>query len=281
MTALVAFSALLLTRAPKDRLPPMPGDTLAPFAMPSLSEQPVSWKPGRVTAITVIAYWCDTWKEQFLRLSETSRRTAGLPVDCLSVAVDGRWTELSKNGAWGDQLADRSGLWSQSIHIDRVPYTLVVDRAGNITFARYGVVRSDELAGAIRSAVIGVSPTWACLNFIGLPDDDLLGTLRHLGVPATFTCSRASIEKHAACCALAAVEGHSIVVSDLGIPDGLAADDSHLNATDLTRRVLMKLHAGSVVTLHADYSETRVALPQIVSRARKQSIEFRVGRVAK
>ena len=80
---------------------PAPGDRIAPFALPVWGDGggTFRWKPGRLTVLSFCAFWCDTWKEQTARLAVTTHALQGMPVDCLTISVAGRWAELSERPA--------------------------------------------------------------------------------------------------------------------------------------------------------------------------------------
>jgi hypothetical protein len=110
----------------------VPGDRIAPFALPAASGGVCSWQPGEVTVLSFCALWCDTWKEQRLRVDAVAAATRGLPVTFLTVSIDGRWPERWPRGASGSHrvLLD-TGRVSGALGIRRVPYTVVTDARGN------------------------------------------------------------------------------------------------------------------------------------------------------
>jgi peptidoglycan/xylan/chitin deacetylase (PgdA/CDA1 family) len=171
--------------------PPVKGDLLAPFETSEPSQGVFTWKPGRVTVICAFAYWCDTWKTQRERLMATRKKMIGMPVDFLAVSVDGQWMEVDKKADWSRRLVDVGGQWSQSLGIDRVPYTLIVDESGTIRSATFGISRSDDLVKEIRESL---TPRTSTENTIYLSFDDfpaksgnaeLLDALRLAGVNAS------------------------------------------------------------------------------------------------
>lgn len=210
----LALALLLLIGGQKG--PPVPGDQIKPFNLKTLEGNEYIWKPGRTTILTVVAYWCSTWKDQYTRLHDASERLKGLPVDSLAVSVDGRWTELAKQGAWGKMLEDPGGTWSSGLGIDRVPYTFVVDPKGSVSFTSFGVVRTDELVQSVRDSLSGESVGGTVyLTFDDFPqknDDDLLDALRSLKAPATFFSIGSKLEKYSEIVKRAAREGHSIEI---------------------------------------------------------------------
>lgn len=187
-----------------------PGDSVAPFTLPPYrGGKPVSWQPGAITVLSFCALWCDTWREQNRRLITVRQRLAGLPLQYLTISVDGRWAERFANGesttATMDVLLDNGGQVSGSLGLRAVPWTLVVDYQGIIQFARQGIVRTEELESVLRrlatTAPLALtdSPAPLYLTFDDFPtlpspgsalspDEELLDTLRATGISATFFC---------------------------------------------------------------------------------------------
>lgn len=193
---------------------PAPGEQFPTFSLRE-GEATFDWKPGRTTVVTFCAYWCDTWKDQFKRLSSSFKAMKGLPVDAVAISVDGRWTELSKDGEWGRMLSDPGGAWSQSVGIDRVPYTFVVNPRGEVQWCSYGIVRSPDLIRAVNDSISGVKPTGLVyLTFDDFPSErlshELLDLLRKEEVPATFFAVGSRLVSHVGLFRRAVAEGHSI-----------------------------------------------------------------------
>lgn len=209
MTALLAFAVLSA---------PVPGDRLAPFELRTMDDRPYVWRPGRTTVLSFCAFWCDTWKDQLPRVREVSNITAGLPVEYATISVDGRWTERAKSAAAGLMLADPGGLWSHSIGIDRVPYTLVIAPSGKVVWAAYGTVRKNGLADAVRSSVAERTSTSGkiYLTFDDFPaerlSDELLDVLRAEGVKATLFCIGSKAQAATDLLRRAVREGHTLAI---------------------------------------------------------------------
>jgi hypothetical protein len=173
---------------PPPNSPPYPGDLLAPFTFSG-----ESWSPGKVTVITCFAYWCDTWKTQIERLREAENTWRGLPVDSVAITVDPRWIQMDSGTRWTRRMVDSGSVWSTARGIDRVPYVLVVDTAGRVTYASYGISRSADLVRAVRRALeIDNAPTGGALylTFDDFParsgNSELLEVLQRTRVSATF-----------------------------------------------------------------------------------------------
>ncbi|MBN9502318.1 MAG: hypothetical protein BGO01_13270 [Armatimonadetes bacterium 55-13] len=208
---------LLLTLAGDVKAAPGPGDRIDPFTLRDLSNRTYSWRAGRVTIITVCAFWCDTWKTQLPRVQEAHQSMRGMPVDFLTVSVDGRWTEKGKAASAGTMLSDPGGRWSSGLGIDRVPYTLVVDAKGTVTFASFGTLRSQELLDKIRGTLNGEPATGVVyLTFDDFPaktgNEELLDVLRAEQVPATFFCICNKVSSFASLLKRTVREGHRLQI---------------------------------------------------------------------
>jgi peptidoglycan/xylan/chitin deacetylase (PgdA/CDA1 family) len=140
----------------------------------------------------------------------------GLKVDLLAVSVDGRWAELGANSGLAlTRLKDNGGFWSHAIGIDSVPFTMVVDSAGNIRWTQRGVGRSDEMAAQIRSALESRTAGTIYLTFDDFPKPysfELLDLLRAQHVPATFFCVCDRAAENAALLKKAVEEGNALEI---------------------------------------------------------------------
>ncbi len=193
---------------------PVPGDQLAPFSLPDDAGTVHSWRPGKPAVVCVIAYWCSTWKTQFQRLAEARRLMSGFAVDFLLISTDGRWSELGKAAPPGLRLVDRGAQWSAPLGIDRVPYTFVVDEQGQIQWSKFGVVRSLDVANALRNPNAERGDVY--LTFDDFPAQkgnlELLDLLRRAQVPATFFCIGQNVQQHPEIVRRAADQGHELQV---------------------------------------------------------------------
>lgn len=192
---------------------PVPGDNLKPFTLVSSSGKPVHWKPGRVTVLSCMAFWCDTWKTQAPRLDQARKASGVLPVDFIQVIVDGRYSKFLASTPF-DYWLDRDGTWSKTLKIDRVPYTFVLDSIGRVRWAAFGIVRSEEISAEIRNALKPAKDGGKlCLTFDDFPNkgaDELLDTLRAKGVKATFFCIGINAAAQKVLVRRAIEEGHSV-----------------------------------------------------------------------
>lgn len=218
MRCLLPLLALVfLTLAGDVKAAPGPGDTVEAFTLRTLANQPYEWRPGRVTVLTCCAFWCDTWKTQLPRVTEAAKSTKGLPVDFLTVSVDARWTERGKAAAAGTMLGDPGGKWTDATGIDRVPYTLVIDKKGVVQFASFGTLRTQELVDKIRDTLNGKTTSGVVyLTFDDFPaktgNEELLDVLRAEQVPATFFCLCAKAKDFGKTLARAVREGHTLQI---------------------------------------------------------------------
>jgi peptidoglycan/xylan/chitin deacetylase (PgdA/CDA1 family) len=198
--------------------PPVVGDRVAQFELPSLEGPIVAWEPGRTTVVCAFAYWCDTWKEQSERLLEAQTRLLGRGVEFLAVSVDGKWSEVDKKPAWSQRLLDVGGSWSQRIGVDRVPYTIVVSPEGKVVWSSPGIVRPDDLVAAVERAGLAEEPGERALylTFDDFPaasgNERLLDALRALEVKATFFVVGESALGQEPLLRRAQDEGHTLAV---------------------------------------------------------------------
>jgi peptidoglycan/xylan/chitin deacetylase (PgdA/CDA1 family) len=173
----------------------------------------MAWRPGKTTVVSFCAFWCNTWKQQLPRVDRAKKSLKGLPIEFLNVSVDGRWMDKVK-GAPGLVLVDEGGKWSKSLHIDRVPYTIVVDERGMVRWTKFGIIRSHELEIKARGALSRAGRGKIYLTFDDFPwkqlNQELLDVLRSEKVPATFFCIGRNMEPQAAVVKRAAREGHSL-----------------------------------------------------------------------
>lgn len=189
---------------------------MAPFHLVAAQGgEAVAWKPGRVTVFSLCAFWCDTWKEQIPRVAAVRQAAHALPIDFLTISIDGRWSELGASSATGRLLNDPGSTWSRSVGIRRVPTTLVVDAIGEVRWASYGIVRSADLAVAVRAALAPRPVGGAIyLTFDDFPSttgsDKLLDVLRVEKCPATFFCIGRNVEARPGLVRRALAEGHAV-----------------------------------------------------------------------
>ena len=236
------------------------GDTLAPFALPIFGKTHTGgWRPGGVTVVSFCALWCDTWKTQSVRLTQTQHALAGLPVTFLTVSVDGRWAERYATGnPSGEVLLDSGGKLSARLGVRAVPYTFVLDRHGVVRFAHQGVIRSDELTTLLRPLAVGAAPAAprpvVYLTFDDFPtvtgapfspDEELLDILRAASSPATFFCVGEHLTEQAgmACARRAHREGHSLQIHSWSHD----ASDPRL---ENCRRIMARIAPGVAPTLY-------------------------------
>jgi peptidoglycan-N-acetylglucosamine deacetylase len=194
-----------------------PGEQVRPFTLAVKGGGAFQWKPGRAAVLSFCAFWCDTWKEQNERLAAARKALQGLPVDFLTVSVDGRWAERGGEKIRGPVLLDPGGAFSSSLGIQAVPYTLVLDPRGRILYAAQGIVRSAAVQEVLRDLVNGEETRASGTVFLtfddfpaGEGDDALLDLLRVHDLKATFFCIGRNIEANREVVRRAAAEGHSL-----------------------------------------------------------------------
>jgi len=187
------------------------------FHLSGIDGQLRAWEPGRVTVFTFCAYWCDTWRVQVPRLVSARNATRGLPVDFLTISVDGRWAEVAKNNQGLPLWLDRGGTWSRNQGVDRVPTTVVVDASGKVQYVFGAVNRSEDITREVHGALIAKPAGGAIyLTFDDFPPKDgsveLLDALRSLGVKATLFCVGSRVESESSLLRRALNEGHSLQI---------------------------------------------------------------------
>lgn len=171
--------------------PPLKGDQIAPFTMTEPGKAVFEWRPGKVTVLSAFAYWCDTWKTQRERLASARQKLGGVPVDFLGVSVDGQWLDVDKKANWSRRLVDVGSRWCNSMGMDRVPYTLVIDTSGTVQWAGYGISRSDDIVDAVRRS-FNAAPIKSNTVYVSFDDfpaksgnAELLDVLRRTGIRAS------------------------------------------------------------------------------------------------
>lgn len=214
---MIAFAVGLALALSQTRLPPVVGDSLQPFTLATREGEPFHWQPQRPTIICFCAFWCDTWKVQLPRVKEAQQQLSGLPVDFLTVSVDGRWSERGQQASVGVNLSDLGNRWCSALGIDRVPYTLLLDPKGTVRWASSGVLRSQDLAAAARDCLAGATEGGTVyLTFDDFPapngNEELLDALRSEGVPATFFCICSRLDANATVVKRAVIEGHKLEI---------------------------------------------------------------------
>jgi len=228
-TACLLLSCLLIAVALPLAAAPMPGDHFQPFALNELGGQVARWQPGREAVLSFCAFWCDTWKEQSKRLADASKALAGLAVDFMTISVDGRWSELAVGKIAGKALLDPGGTFCRSLGMDSIPYTVVLDKDGRVSYAARGIVRAAAIEKAVRDSISGKpadSGETVYLAFDDFPfddrdmppgsvrdlDDRLLDVLRCAGARATFFCIGSRVAQNQEVIRRAAHEGHSLQI---------------------------------------------------------------------
>lgn len=269
---------------------PMPGDQLPSMTLTSASggTKPV-WNKGHITVIAFCAFWCDTWKEQSRRMTESRNALSGLPVQWTMVSVDGRWADKSRQKSWGqiarDARLDTGGRWTNQLGIHSVPTTLVVDATGRVRYSSQGIARSQTLLKVVRGLVSGTASSSAPLRLVfdDFPsqnarlDDSLLDALRATGVRATFCGDIARRRASPAIVRRARMAGHIMREAFGAPPHGIVDpfDWKRPGQDEMCRRVLGAVAPGKTILLHAGVRETVEALPNLLPSLLKRGYRFR------
>ncbi|HWD41162.1 MAG TPA: hypothetical protein VG944_20100 [Fimbriimonas sp.] len=257
---------------------PLPGSKLSAVTLVGRDSSPAAWKPGRVTILSFFAFWCDTWKEHCPRLAKTRAALAGLPIDVVTVSVDGRWSDVPGFDPSLRCLLDRKG-WAASIGVDRVPTTLVVDESGQIRWVKSGVARTEDMVREARSALRGASSGEVRLELQSFPPatggHELLDELRRLQLHATLVL-RSSYPKELERIVREAKEfGQEITTTSLQGRQVDPYDETRPTGEELVRRIVEQASPGSTVVLHAGVEVTRRTLSKIVDALRKAGLSVR------
>lgn len=271
---------------------PMPGDQLPSISLTSASggTRPV-WNKGHITVVAFCAFWCDTWKEQSRRMTDSQSALRGLPVMWTMISVDGRWADKSREKSWGqiarDARLDTGGRWTNQLGIHSVPTTLVVDGEGRVRYSAQGIARSQVLLQIVRGLVSGKSAASSAaplrLVFDDFPsnnahlDDILLDTLRALNLRATFCGSIKRRQSSPTITRRARQEGHMVQGAFGAAPRGVVDpfDWKRPGEEEMCRRVLCAVAPGKTILLHAGVRETVQALPGLLRSLIQRGYRFR------
>lgn len=220
MTPMVA--AVLLAGQARVAEPPLPGGALLPWSLMAPDGRPSAWKPGRVTVVAAIAYWCETWRPQRESFLIAKRQLAQLPVEWAAISVDGAWSSVDPSPAWGPVLLDKGGKWSAKMGIDRVPMVIVADRSGLIRWTGYGISKPGDIAAAVLDALDdqakrpGASARVVHATFDDFPapvhNDRLLAALAESRIKADLFVIGENAAKRPEWIAAASRQGHSLQV---------------------------------------------------------------------
>lgn len=228
LVCVLVFATILVIMGTGLLALPVPGDHLQPFTLDSSDGANMTWKPGRTTVISFCAFWCDTWKEQSKRLARRSDAARQLPVDFITISVDGRWSERCQGKITGTLLLDLKSSLVRKLGINRIPCTLVIDPKGIVRYSAEGIVREAAVNEAVRSCIGGGTsdPGTVYLTFDDFPcagesvsttpagdtDARLLDVLRTNDVQATFFCVCDRLSAMKSIVTRAVADGHSLQV---------------------------------------------------------------------
>ena len=279
---------LLLAFATDAHAAPIVGETLPDIALANARGQTKhAWKSGRVTVVSFVAFWCDTWKPQSQRLDSARAELRGLPLDWTFISVDGRWSGVTAQGQWSDiardALLDSGSRWTHKLEVSSVPYTMVIDGNGTIRYAAQGIARGAQLRPAIRAALANDAPTRGALHlaFDDFPsrdpkmDDELLDILRARGLKVSFYSAPARSKNAPAIVARARREGHQIngVFSSQGKSIVDPFDFKSPGENEILRRVTGGIAPGKTLLLRAGVRQTLNVLPRLLDSLKARSLE--------
>lgn len=225
---LLAFLAVLLPALGAGlSASPAPGDHLQTFTLQKSDGSNTTWKPGRTTVISFCAFWCDTWKEQSKRLARCGMAFEHMPVDFITISVDGRWSERCQGKITGTLLLDLKSALVRQLGVNRIPCTIVVDPKGIVRYSVEGIMREAAVSEAVRSCIDGNSTSDENIVYLtfddfpcageslsttpgGDPDERLLDMLKANDVQATFFCICDRLTQMKNIVMRAAGDGHSL-----------------------------------------------------------------------
>ena len=271
--------ALLYALATSSHAAPLVGETLPKIELANARGQTKSaWQSGRVTVVSFVAFWCDTWKPQSQRLDSARAELRGLPIDWTFISVDGRWSGLANRGNWSDiargALLDSGSVWTHKLEVSSVPYTLVVDGNGTIRYSAQGIARGAQLRPAIAAALENTAPKRGVLHlaFDDFPsrsakmDDELLDILRARGIKVSFYGDPARLKNSPAIVARVRREGHQIrgVFSGKNKSVVDPFDFKSPGENEILRRVTGAVAANKTLLLRVGVRQTLNVLPRLL-----------------
>ena len=259
---------------------PIAGETFPQIELADARGQTKSaWQPGRVTVVSFVAFWCDTWKPQSQRLDSARAELRGLPINWTFISVDGRWSGLANRGKWSDiargALLDSGSVWTHKLEVSSVPYTLVVDGNGAIRYAAQGIARGAQLRPAIAAALSNQAPQSGVLHlaFDDFPsrnarmDDELLDILRARKLKVSFYGAPSRLQNSPAIVARARREGHIIhgTFSSQGKSVVDPFDFKSPGENEILRRATGAVAPGKTLLLRAGVRQTINVLPRLLN----------------
>ena len=280
--------ALLCALATSSHAAPLVGETLPIIELANARGQTKSaWQSGRVTVVSFVAFWCDTWKTQSQRLDSARAELRGLPIDWTFISVDGRWSGLANRGKWSDiargALLDSGSVWTHKLEVSSVPYTLVVDGQGKIRYAAQGIARGAQLRPAISAALSNQAPQNGVLHlaFDDFPsrnpkmDDELLDILRARKIKVSFYGDPARLKNSPAIVARARREGHQIhgVFSSKNKSVVDPFDFKAPGENEILRRTSGAVAANKTLLLRVGVRQTLNVLPRLLDSFQARGLD--------
>lgn len=266
---------------------PIPGEKFPPFQLANARGQTRrAWQPNRVTVISFVAFWCDTWKPQSQRLDAARAELRGLPLDWTFISVDGRWSAKTADAKWSDiakgALLDSGSRWTHRLEVTSVPYTLVVDGNGTICYAAQGIARGAQLRPAIQTALGGANERGALhLAFDDFPsrdpkqDDALLDILRARGLKVSFYGAPSRRKLSPAIVNRARREGH-LLRGVFPVHQSNVVDPFDFKApgeNEILRRVAGGVGPNKTLLLRAGVRQTLNVLPRLLDSLRARGLD--------
>lgn len=263
---------------------PVQGDSIEPFSLTGYSGRTYNWKPGRLTVMSLVAFWCDTWKTQNKKLNHC-REFLNIPKDdIITVSIDGRWADVSKGKIPGPVLLDMNGALTQRLAINKVPYTLVIDAEGTVKYASQGIIKESMVINVLKKCmqneIKNEGPVY--LTFDDFPNtptgpnelpqkdpnDKLLDVLKESDVKATFFCICNRLDSRPELVNRLIADGHSIQVHswnhDRSNPEIKKCESEITQLTGTSPLLYRPPGMEKIVILNTDSkSETTLKLPTV------------------
>lgn len=173
---LAAWLLLGLAAGARQAMPAV-GQAAPDFALPDREGRRTSPSDyrGQVVLLNFFAYWCDTWKDELVRLKALKERHPELDFKILFVAVDSRDRSLAEplllaEGIHFPVAVDFRGEVSQAYGITTVPTLFVLDREGKVQASYQGYPGNRLLARELARAGGAPKGGWPPLDLAALKE---------------------------------------------------------------------------------------------------------------
>ena len=144
--------------APSSAAQTLIGTPMPPFTLQNLSgvSEDVNQWQGKVRIINFWATWCPPCKREIPHLIELQESYGKQGLQIIGIALDGKEAVndyVNESGInypilLGDNAIDVSEMLGNDMGI--LPYTVIVDQVGDITYLRYGEVERSTLESEIK-----------------------------------------------------------------------------------------------------------------------------------